>query len=178
MRADLSTIDLERSVAIPFPLVQALLTTHPTVVVEPHATIDDRRRGQVRTELRVPLGHTTVVREVVVDVAPPSVHGTELVLPLRWQAASASRWFPRMEAALAVEEAGYGSSRFRLTGHCTVPFRFVGRLFHRITGERFADASVATFFDQAIEHVTAGTAHGRESFSWRPAASPYAINGR
>ena len=171
-RSRIWSVDLERTIDVPLADVRNLLVREPTVLIDPAATLPDRRTGRVSTELRIPVGHNTVTRLIAIDVSPAQIGDDGVVITLRWEAAHRRYWFPKMAAYLAVADAGAEKSSLRLTGNYTVPLWWLGRFVHRVAGVQLAEASVAALFDQIVDRVTRATHQARGSIRWHPAPAP------
>ena len=65
-RSRIWSVDLERTIDVPLADVRNLLVREPTVLIDPAATLPDRRTGRVSTELRIPVGHNTVTSPITV----------------------------------------------------------------------------------------------------------------
>lgn len=85
---------------------------------------------------------------------PPS-HHSNAIISLRWQAIHLSRYFPVLEADLAVRP-GTSTAQVELNGSYRPPLGFVGLVFDHFVGKRIATVAAVGFIDAICGAIDKG----------------------
>ena len=85
---------------------------------------------------------------------PPS-HQSNAIISLRWQAVHLSRYFPVLEADLAVRP-GTNTAQVELNGTYRPPLGIVGLIFDHLVGKRIATVAAIGFIDAICAAIDNG----------------------
>jgi hypothetical protein len=95
----------------------------------------------------VQLGASFLARRVDADVGQLTATQQRIEVPLAWQAAQRSRWFPTMDGRLIIADAGPRQIELRFVGHYSIPFGIIGWLLDHLPPHAARDSIVAYLQD-------------------------------
>jgi len=141
----------------PYPRVREALTSDALAIFQKATKVAEARAGDVASELRVQLGSLEVGTDITIalrgveDVPGPQDPATKL--RLEWQSARAPRWFPLMEAELAVYPLTSTETQLDFSGTYEPPLGVLGTAIDAAVGHRIAEAAVHRFVSDVADYL-------------------------
>lgn len=117
------------------------------------------RADNVAAELRINIGGVNIAKEIAIAVEGIEDKPSEPITPpttilrVRWQAASAPRWFPVMTGELSIYPLTATETQLDFSGVYQPPLGAVGKAINAVVGHRIADASVHQFISQVAAYL-------------------------
>jgi hypothetical protein len=146
------TVGLTRHVRVPLRRVVAILEATPERVVGHEFEVPPT--SQSETELAVDVAGIHVSRPVRVGFGKMLDDDGVLALPIWWEAADHSGWYPTFDGGLEVR-GSYAGTELRLVGSYEPPLGPLGRFADNLLGHRLVLASLEGFLTAASDRLTA-----------------------
>jgi hypothetical protein len=104
-------------------------------------------------------GATMPTKAVMVRTLEPRRSVGSLVVPIRWEAIGRTgRWFPALDANLALTAVGDVTSLLSIVGRYDPPFGLVGRGLDRALLHRVADATMTSLLTSLVAELKSAAA--------------------
>jgi hypothetical protein len=143
----------------PYPQVRQALTGDALAVFQKATKVAEARAGDVASELRVQLGSLEVGTDIAISVRgvedAPGLRSWDQAtkLLLEWQSAKAPRWFPLMQAELALYPLTSTETQLDFSGRYEPPLGVLGSAIDAAVGHRIAEAAVHRFVSDVADYL-------------------------
>lgn len=162
------SIDVYDYVNYPYDRVCEKLKRDALEVFRSATKVAAVRARSIASELHVSIagieiGTDIAIRVIGIEELPMSAaHGPTTVISLEWEATTAPRLFPFMEAELSVFPLTPTETQLHLSGNYVPPLGVLGSLIDSVVGHRIAEASVHQFITDVAAFLRSelGTADG------------------
>jgi hypothetical protein len=156
-------IEAAATTRVDFAPAREVVLDDPGVVFSDVRTAYERRARDFRTELTIDLGSgASMHQEVRLQVDDPRLHGTGIVLPVRWRATGRERVLPAFDGELEVTAVRRGTS-LRLKGTYTIPMGVVGWFGDAVGGRRVARRSLSVLVARLARQLETEVERRRDS---------------
>jgi hypothetical protein len=132
-------------VARDYDQIRALVLADPRGLIAAPAGSAYRYGERLSVRLTPMRAHPHVGRSIAIDLAQPYEREDQLVVPMHWWAAGATRLFPHLDGDLEFAPLGSMSTQITLMGSYDPPLGFVGRRADVMLLHRVAEASIRSF---------------------------------
>lgn len=130
----------------PYETVCAALAREGALDVLRRATKSAATRGaSLVAALRIEVAGIEIQKDVSIAAGPMRKTRSSAVIPILWNAAHGSGWFPVMLGELRIYPLSPGETQLEIHGRYSPPLGAIGHVIDAAIGHRIAEASVHTF---------------------------------
>lgn len=132
----------------PFAEVEAEITTGAENWLPDMARHANGDGEKLLSELGLDLGKRRIGRRIKVDIGAPKTNAGLLFLPIRWQAATETGFFPTLDGELEVAALGSARTHLGLSANYQPPLGLIGKIADRALFHRIAEVTIKDFLDR------------------------------